>query len=136
MGKVSLKDRHSKSSKQRRRIRSSSNKYLKPGALAQLRNSKASAAKSCTDLGKKRVAVMDAEETVNQSNGINEISAILSPVRFGFGSVVGSAVDVLKQNNLQKTPKTPRAVEDCDSESRLESLPMDLLVFDSSAFLF
>ncbi|KAM7520060.1 hypothetical protein LguiB_019022 [Lonicera macranthoides] len=128
MGKVSPKDRHSRSSKQRRRIRSSSNKYLKPGALAQLRNSKASATKSCTDLGKKRVAVMDAEETVNQSNVINESPAILSPVRFGFGSVVGSAVDVLKQNNLQKTPKTPRAFEDCESESRLESLPMDLLV--------
>ena len=38
-----------------------------------------------------------------------------------------SPVDLLKQSCLVRTPKTPR-IEDCDSESRLESLPMDLLV--------
>jgi hypothetical protein len=120
MGKVSPKERNSKNNKQKRRIRSSSNKYLKPGALAQLRNSKASGTKSCTDLGKKRVAVMDADLTVISS------PSIMSPVRYGVGSGVGS-IDLIKLNNLQKTPKTPRA-EECDSESRLESLPMDILV--------
>ena len=48
------------------------------------------------------------------------------PQRFGFPSAP-VRLDVVKQNNLPKTPRTPRA-EDCVSESRLESLPMDLLV--------
>ncbi|CDP01862.1 unnamed protein product [Coffea canephora] len=148
MGKVSPKDRETKTGKQKRRPRSSSNKYLRPGALAQLRYNKASAAKSCTDLGKKRVALVDADKQKNdvilENKIINRSPTILSPVKFGFGSAMEKsptilspirsgigplfgAIDSFKQNNLQKTPKTPRA-EECKSESRIESLPMDLLV--------
>ncbi|KAK3022974.1 hypothetical protein RJ639_046678 [Escallonia herrerae] len=134
MAKVSPKERQSKASKQKRRARTSSNKYLKPGALAQLRNSKASATKSCTDLGKKRVAVLDStkrdSDVLLSSNEIEENPAVLSPVRFGYGAAVGP-VDVVKLNNLQRTPKTPRA-EPYESESRLEALPIDLL--DMNAF--
>uniref|UniRef100_A0A7C8ZYG7 F-box domain-containing protein n=1 Tax=Opuntia streptacantha TaxID=393608 RepID=A0A7C8ZYG7_OPUST len=135
MGKVSPKDKDSKTPKQRRRSRNSSNKYLKPGALAQLRYSKAASTKSCTDLGKKRVALSDAKKEDNSNLVIEETvipiqvqesPSMMSPERFGFPSVPG-LLDVVKQNNLLKTPKTPRA-EDCRSESRLESLPMDLLV--------
>ncbi|KAK3037152.1 hypothetical protein RJ639_031039 [Escallonia herrerae] len=130
MAKVSPKERQSKASKQKRRARTSSNKYLKPGALAQLRNSKASAIKSCTDLGKKRVAVLDStkrdSDVLLSSNEIEENPALLSPVRFGYGAAVGP-LDVVKLNNLQRTPKTPRA-EPYESESRLEALPIDLLV--------
>ncbi|KAJ0097970.1 hypothetical protein Patl1_29138 [Pistacia atlantica] len=97
MGKVSPKDGETKTPKQKRRLRNSSNRYLKPGALAQLRYNRASTAKPCTDLGKKRVAVFDS-----------------------------------KKNHLMGTPKTPRE-EDCESESRLEALPMDLLVVQSSS---
>lgn len=122
MGKVSPKERGSKNSKQKRRLRSSSNKYLKPGALAQLRYSKASAAKSCTDLGKKRVAVLDAKKLdevvdgANEANGIDRSPMMLSPV------------DIRKQSSCLMTPRTPKD-EDCESDSKLESLPMDLLVY-------
>lgn len=128
---MSPKNREAKTSKHKRRLRSSSNKFLKPGALAQIRYSKVSATKSCTDLGKKRVGVLDGENTDGgdaevQSKGIDESPMFLSPVRFGFGPAVGP-FDMIKHNYLQRTPKTPTA-EDYDFESRLESLPMDLLV--------
>ncbi|XP_052188268.1 F-box protein At4g35930 [Diospyros lotus] len=130
MGKVSPKDRESKTPKQKRRLRNSSNKYLRPGALAQIRYNKASATKSCTDLGKRRVAVLDAPKTgsdvVLQDTGIPGSALMASPVRFGFTPAVGPA-DFLNKNNLLRTPKTPCA-EDSEYESRLESLPMDLLV--------
>ncbi|KAA8532006.1 hypothetical protein F0562_006852 [Nyssa sinensis] len=130
MGKFSPKDGESKTSKQKRRLRKSSNKYLRPGALAQLRYNKVSTSKSCTDIGKKRVGVLDAQKADNdvvlQNKGILGSPLILTPARFAFGPVAGP-VDILKQNNLLRTPKTPRA-EDDESESRLESLPTDLLV--------
>lgn len=131
MGKVSPKDGQSKTPKQKRRSRSTKGKYLKPGALAQLRYTKVAAAKSCTDLGKKRVAVITSDETNDQAglqnNVVDESPIFLSPVKFCYGSV-NTPIDVSKQNNLQMTPKTPGAFE-CTSESRLESLPMDLLVW-------
>ncbi|KAM3394478.1 F-box protein [Capsicum galapagoense] len=130
MGKVSPKDCQSKAPKQKKRLRRTKGKYLRPGALAQLRYTKVAAAKSCTDLGKKRVAVITSDETKDQAalqNNVIDASPIfLSPVKFCYGSV-NTPIDVTKQNKLQMTPKTPGAFE-CTSESRLESLPMDLLV--------
>lgn len=133
MGKVSPKDKESKTPKQRRRTRASNNKYLRPGALAQLRYTKASSTKSCTDLGKKRIVLSDSKKGVSNELviaqkvvPIQETSSMMSPEKFGF-SAVSSPLDLVKQNSLLKTPKTPR-VEGCDSESRLEALPMDLLV--------
>jgi hypothetical protein len=154
MGKVSPKDRETRTARQKRRLKSS-NKYLRPGALAQLRYSKASATKSCTDLGKKRVALVDADkatdDVVFENNTIDGTPTVLSPVRFGFGASVdespailsptGSGIspfcgpfDIFKQNNLQEAPKTPCA-EECES-SRLESLPMDLLVLNFFILVF
>lgn len=99
MGKVSPKDRETKTGKQKRRPRSSSNKYLRPGALAQLRYNKASAAKSCTDLGKKRVALVDADKQKNdvilENKIINRSPTILSPVKFGFGSAMEKSPTIL-----------------------------------------
>ncbi|KAG8662831.1 F-box protein At4g35930 [Manihot esculenta] len=120
MGKVSPKDRDLKTPKQKRRLRSSSNRFLKPGALAQLRYSKAAATKSCTDLGKKRVAVFttkkaEEDDLMNENKVVDKSPLMLSPV------------DILKQSHLVRTPKTPQT-EESESESRLESLPMDLLV--------
>ncbi|CAN4083465.1 unnamed protein product [Withania somnifera] len=130
MGKVSPKDGQSKTSKQKRRSKSTKSKYLRPGALAQLRDTKISAAKCSTDLWKKRVVVRnadDANEEVVPPNDVNDESPIfLSPVRSCFGDMT-SPMDLAKQNNLQMTPKTPGAVEGM-SESRLESLPLDLVV--------
>lgn len=133
MGKVALKDKKSKTPKQKRRMRNSSNKYLKPGALAQLRYNKALAAKSCTDLGKKRVAVLDAPETDNslalEKKGIRGSPSMLSPERFGFSLVAGPFDMINDRNDVLTTPKTPCA-EEYECDSRLESLPIDLLVFN------
>ncbi|XP_031276758.1 F-box protein At4g35930 [Pistacia vera] len=120
MGKVSPKDGETKTPKQKRRLRNSSNRYLKPGALAQLRYNRASTAKPCTDLGKKRVAVFDSKKVENEDHRIENRGFDKSPMML-------SPVDLRKQNHLMGTPKTPRD-EDCESESRLEALPMDLLV--------
>ncbi|PHT91137.1 F-box protein [Capsicum annuum] len=130
MGKVSPKDGQSKTPKQKKRSKCIKSKYLRPGALAQLRNTKISAAKSSTDLWKKRVVVRNAddvkEEVVLPNDVKVESPIFLSPVRSRLGAVT-SPLDLAKQNNLQMTPKTPGDVEGM-SESRLESLPLDLLV--------
>ncbi|XP_073017012.1 F-box protein At4g35930-like [Primulina eburnea] len=132
MGKVSPNERQSRSGRHKRKSKNSNNKYLKPGALAQLRNSKASASKSCMDLGKKRVGIVDSKHTgsydadIFLNKDIDKSPEILSPERFEFAPGNGHS-DVLNQNNLQRTPKTPCS-EERVFESRLESLPIDLLV--------
>ncbi|KAG4121034.1 hypothetical protein ERO13_D11G180200v2 [Gossypium hirsutum] len=120
MGKVSPKDRDLKTAKKNSRLKSSSSKYLKPGTLAQLRHSKVSAAKLCTDLGKKRVAVLSSKKQEDDNLLIENMVAEKIPLML-------SPMDLLKQSSMTRTPKTPRP-EDFESESRLESLPMDLLV--------
>ncbi|EYU30815.1 hypothetical protein ABFS82_08G209600 [Erythranthe guttata] len=130
MGKVSPNERQPKNGgRQKRKSKNSNSKYLKPGALAQLRNTRAS--KSCTDLGKKRVAVSNAKQSGVEISEVRQKknespSTPLSSVRFQFGAMIGNA-DLFSRDHLQSTPKTPRA-EEHDSESRLESLPTDLLV--------
>lgn len=114
MGKVSPKEKGCKRTKQRRQLQRSSSKYLKPGALAQLRCNKSSTAKSCTDIGKKHSKKTE-NSVVSEDNIYDRSPLLLSPV------------NLVKQNNLLGTPKTPR-IENCQSDSRLESLPMDLLV--------
>ncbi|KAH6755923.1 hypothetical protein C2S53_007049 [Perilla frutescens var. hirtella] len=132
MGKVSPTERQSKNGRQKRRLRNAKNKFLKPGALAQLRNSRASGSKSCTDLGKKRVGVFSGKQTgggdpeTHQHKTTDQSSTLLSPVRFQFAPALGAS-DLFNLNNLGNTPRTPRA-EEFESESRLESLPIDLLV--------
>ncbi|XWS33892.1 hypothetical protein CRYUN_Cryun22dG0122000 [Craigia yunnanensis] len=120
MGKVSPKDREFKTAKKNGRLKSSSSKYLKPGTPAQLRYRKASAAKLCTDLGRKRVAILGTKKPEDDNLLIENMVIEKSPSML-------SPMDFHKQNNLVRTPKTPRP-EDFESESRLESLPMDLLV--------
>ncbi|KAL1820590.1 hypothetical protein ACET3Z_015459 [Daucus carota] len=134
MVKVSPQSKDSKNSKHKPRLRSSNNKYLRPGALAQIRYSKAKAAPRA-DARKERLGGLDGVENVEgsgvQIDGakgvVDEGPLFLSPVRYGSGPVVGP-LDVGRCNSLQRTPKTPSAAEDCDSDSRLEALPVDLLV--------
>ncbi|MBA0618063.1 hypothetical protein Godav_027458 [Gossypium davidsonii] len=128
MGKVSPKDRDLKTAKKNRRLKSSSSKYLKPGTLAQLRHSKVSAAKLCTDLGKKRVAVLSSKKPEDDNLLIENMVAEKIPLML-------SPMDLHKQSSMTRTPKTPRP-EDFESESRLESLPMDLLVCLARQFHF
>ncbi|PHT87388.1 hypothetical protein T459_09494 [Capsicum annuum] len=129
MGKVSSNDGQSKTPKQKKQSRSTKGKYLRPGALAQLHYTKVAAAKSCADLGKKRVIVITSDETKDQAALQNDVidksSIFLSPMKFCYDSG-NTPIDVSKQNKLQRTPKTPGASE-CIAESRLESLPMNLL---------
>ncbi|KAF5765884.1 putative F-box domain-containing protein [Helianthus annuus] len=130
MGKASHKNKTSMKSKQKLQIHDC-NKYLKPGALAQLCNSKASAlvSMSCLDLGKKRVAVLDAEEAgcnlLCQNKSGDDSPIISSPERLRVG-YADEPVDSLKENSLQRTPRPDEGK--ADYESRLESLPMEMLV--------
>ncbi|CAN0918813.1 F-box protein At4g35930 [Linum grandiflorum] len=129
MGKLFPKDSgDSITPRQKRRVRCPTSKYLKPGALAQLRNSKASMRKSFPDLGKKRVALfcttkLDDVAIENKVAAHEKSPVILSPV------------DLLKQKPFMRTPKTPRA-DYGGSESRLESLPMELLAVIARQFHF
>ncbi|KAH9607387.1 hypothetical protein KSS87_007433 [Heliosperma pusillum] len=133
MGKVSPTEKESKTPKERRRTRASSNnKYLRPGALAQLRYTKSSTTKACTNLGKELITLSDLKKVDKSESMIepkvtsfSESQLMMSPERFGYS--MASPRNFLKQNSLPKTPRTPR-VEDYDSESRLEALPMDLMV--------
>ncbi|KAK1410486.1 hypothetical protein QVD17_37023 [Tagetes erecta] len=129
MGKVSPKEKTSKTSKRKRRI-NSSNKYLKPGALAQIRNSKASTSKSCVDTGKKKIDVMDSDNTqgVAESKCASDTTIILSPEKLKNNFVAG-LIDLPKESSLLRTPKMlhPKG-DESDYESRLESLPMELLI--------
>nr|GFB86411.1 hypothetical protein [Tanacetum cinerariifolium] len=114
MVKVSPEEKMAKTSKQKKRS-NGSNKYLKPGALAQLRNSKASGSHKL--FTKKKADVMEAENgsggSMLQNKCGNDIEIILSPEK------------VRINNKLQRTPKTPRPEGDgLDYESRLEGLPM------------
>lgn len=107
--------------KQKKRAKHTKSKYLKPGALAQIRYSRSSS----RDIGKKRILlnVKDELEITPPVNGSSGSATLyLSPARLNiepFGSIKGQI--------LPKTPKTP--VETAfEGDSRLESLPLDLLV--------
>ncbi|XP_058098940.1 F-box protein At4g35930 [Magnolia sinica] len=119
--------------KRKRQVRTNSrNNYLRPGALAQLRYSRVTTRSSCTDIGKKRVLVLDSEKVKDdlllQSKvaDVDHSPSMLSPERTSFRPAV-ELTDEIKQQKLPGTPKTPRST-DCEFESRLESLPIDILV--------
>ncbi|CAN0861340.1 F-box protein At4g35930 [Linum grandiflorum] len=133
MGKVSPDDGSSNTPKKRRRLRSSTGRYLKPGALTQLRNGRTSLTKSCTDLAKKRVAVFETKKPVGDDDAdANANDSLLienNVTALDRSPLMMSPVGLLKQqNNLVTTPKTPRVDEEREYESQLESLPMDVLV--------
>ncbi|KAK1441255.1 hypothetical protein QVD17_07099 [Tagetes erecta] len=121
MGKVSHKYKTSLKSKQKLHV-----------TIGQICNSKASmlASVSCLDLGKKRVAVLDGEKAgcsrLCQNKSSDETPVVLSPDRLRCGHVVGY-VDLLKENNLQRTPPSDEGKAGYES-MQLESLPMELLV--------
>lgn len=112
--------------KRKKRQKNSRNKYLKPGALAQICYSRTSS-KSRTDTSKKRIVLESGITNVNMPNQADIIqnTPVVSPIRVS----LQSALDELKVQNLPLTPLTPRSPY-WDSQSRLESLPMDILVSD------
>ncbi|MCL7037237.1 hypothetical protein MKW94_019197 [Papaver nudicaule] len=148
MGKVVPKDRESamgRKQNKKRRLRGcldAKKEYVKPGALAQYSSSRrASCAKLCTDLGKKRVVVLDSSPSSSKTSSSSNDLALQtdfvvqtpptrSPERLNLSPIFGlGPLDVVvnRLNKGPRTPKTPRW-EDPESDSRLESLPMDLLV--------
>ncbi|KAF8672599.1 hypothetical protein HU200_049286 [Digitaria exilis] len=107
--------------KQKKRVKHAKNKYLKPGALAQIRYSRSTS----RDIGKKRILlnVKDELEISPQPEILLESTApILSPARLNF-----EPFGTNKGQLLPKTPRTPDA-SDFGGDSRLESLPIDLLI--------
>ncbi|RLN19187.1 F-box protein [Panicum miliaceum] len=107
--------------KQKKRVKHAKNKYLKPGALAQIRYTRSTS----RDIGKKRILlnVKDELEISPQAEVLLESTRpILSPARLNF-EPFGSN----KGQILPRTPRTPDAAE-FDGDSRLESLPLDLLI--------
>ncbi|XP_010920109.1 F-box protein At4g35930 isoform X1 [Elaeis guineensis] len=112
--------------KQKKRVKNACNKYLKPRVLAQLGDGRTTT-RSCADIGKKWV-VLDSEKAKLDTLHHKEVTLpsdtpVASPIRFNSQKMV----DGNKQQKLPGSPKTPEGV-DYDNESRLESLPMDLLV--------
>ncbi|XP_057860814.1 F-box protein At4g35930 isoform X1 [Cryptomeria japonica] len=115
----------------------SNSKYLKPGALAQLRDARINTrASSCTAIGRKRVLVVDYAKINGSSNSSGEKGAA-NAAATGEESKVHLASPQKKMfffpNNPSTpvTPKTPTPqdeAQDSQLESRLESLPVDLLL--------
>ncbi|KAF3796465.1 F-box protein [Nymphaea thermarum] len=122
MGKASPKNKGPLPFKQKR-AKNLRKRYLKPGALAQIRDSRATL-RSCTDIGKKRVLVLDSSKVGKDL--LLGSSASTCPLLLHKG-INGRPLDVRRPPKSPATPKTPR-VCDWESESRLESLPLDLLV--------
>ncbi|KAJ0967015.1 hypothetical protein J5N97_023932 [Dioscorea zingiberensis] len=114
--------------KQKKIVKNARSRYLKPGALAQLRDSRTTTRSSAVNIKKKasldskkaKMALCRAEPVVSIS------SPIASPIRTTFQSPTG-LVDRTKAEKLPGTPKTPVLCSN-SSNSRLESLPMDVLV--------
>ncbi|KAL5232234.1 hypothetical protein ABZP36_031010 [Zizania latifolia] len=106
--------------KQKKRVKHTKNKYLKPGALAQIRYSRSTS----RDIGKKRILLnVDKDELPQDETVFENTSPIVSPMRLTFEPFNG-----IKEQMLPITPKTPQSAELFDGHSRLESLPLDLLI--------
>ncbi|XP_074586708.1 F-box protein At4g35930-like [Curcuma longa] len=111
--------------KQKVKVKKNKNKYLKPGALAQMRSNKMSN-KLCTDIGKKRIVLETEMVKINlltRADVIEGDALMTSPNRV----LSQPMVNEFKLQKLPATPKTPQSVE-FESKSRLESLPMDILI--------
>ncbi|XP_020592189.1 F-box protein At4g35930-like [Phalaenopsis equestris] len=128
----------------KRRVKKSSNRYLKPGALAKLRYN-LSTSRCCTDIGKKRVVLdskdkknigkqrimLDTEERkmdslLRDDIGNQSTTPDTSSTTINFWSPLRPH-HVIRQVKFLESPRTPAAI-DLECHSRLESLPIELLV--------
>lgn len=111
---------------QKRRMMNARNNYPNPGAIDQLTCSRVTT-RSCTYVGKKRVLLEPEKKGKIVKLHQNEVvqHSTPPPVTVDF-PVTTEASKLQKQ---PRTPKTPQAF-DSVSLSRLDSLPMDLLVCD------
>ncbi|KAH7668955.1 F-box domain-containing protein [Dioscorea alata] len=114
--------------KQKKIVKNARNRYLKPGALAQLRDSRTTT-RSSAEIAKRKASLESkkAKMVLRRAELAIDISSpIASPIRSTFQSPPG-LVDRIKADKLPASPKTP-VLGLKSSHSRLESLPMDLLV--------
>lgn len=117
--------------KSKRRGVKSSNRYLKPGALAQLRYN-LSTSRSCTDIRKKRVVLYSKDKKFIRKKRIilEPVEEKMDPCKSckanDFKSPTGPD-HAFRQIILHESPRTPSRA-DTDCYSRLESLPIELLV--------
>lgn len=123
MGKISPKN--SMLFKQKMQSRNTRNKYLRPGALAQLRYNRTTI-KSCAGIGKQRVQVFDTDKF--KEDMLLKIK--VSKHRSSACRSMVDPMDVVKPKKLPGTPRTPLTAN-WEFDSRLESLPMDILVFST-----
>lgn len=114
--------------RQKRRMKNARNKYMNPGALVQLSCSRTTT-RSCADVGMKGV-ILECKEELDKLHQ-NEVIQDSIPTVFPVGVYLQPATEVSKQQKQPQTPKAQHAV-DSDGLSRLESLPMDLLVCDGN----
>ncbi|BAF26595.1 F-box protein At4g35930 isoform X1 [Oryza sativa Japonica Group] len=106
--------------KQKKRVKHTKNKYLKPGALAQIRYSRSTS----RDIGKKRILLnVDKDELPQEEVAFENTEPMMSPKRLNFEPFSGTKGQV-----MPITPKTPQSDELSDGHSRLESLPLELLI--------
>lgn len=119
-----------------------SNRYLKPGALAQLRDARMNtrASSSCTAIGRKRVLVLDYGDKGNSGEGADGASAgpHLALSNDSKNHDLSPQKKILLTPKTPSTPVTPKTnsappffeeeAQDPEVESRLESLPFDLLI--------
>lgn len=119
-----------------------SNRYLKPGALAQLRDARINtrASSSCTAIGRKRVLVMDYGDKGNPGGGADgaAVGPLLALSKDSKNHDLSPQKKILLTPKTPSTPVTPKTnsapplfeegVQDPEVESRLESLPFDLLI--------
>eukprot|EP01018_Ginkgo_biloba_P003308 Gb_30100 [translate_table: standard] len=99
------------------------NKYLRPGALAQLRDARMNTRAMCKAIGRKRVLFVGHGFTSPTSGAENNVCLLPE----------NKMVPIPNIPSDPATPKTPtidsgQDAEQVNGESRLESLPLDLLV--------
>ena len=114
--------------KQKKRVKKTKTRYLKPGALAQMRYTRATQ-KPCTDIGKRRVVLHSKEPKINLLRR-TQIDIDITPVTSPDRNTFATSLKLLDGNKSYKSPATPKtpATPEFASTSRLESLPMDLLI--------
>ncbi|ONK64488.1 uncharacterized protein A4U43_C07F26590 [Asparagus officinalis] len=109
--------------KQRKPVRNPRNKYLRPGALAQIRDNRTTSRVGIS-LGKKKAVLDLVKENISHQT---EVASHSSTPTVSPNVPVEPSLDFVHEINKEKVPHTPKTPQG-EKESRLECLPMDLMV--------
>lgn len=112
---------------EKKRGRNSKNRYLRPGALAQLCYRKSSS-KSHRNTGEKKMSPITKKARSNfLYAGENSGDYVSRSLESSLKTIVGNS-DEVPQSNPLETPRRTPSTKQFDSQSCLEALPMDVLV--------